>query len=160
MSCSSERYADRICVGPIVLCSFGMRPTDGPSNGSETLSRIQSLADYTIAMLESSFRKRQAQEFLAQLSALHASSSLARERQDGRARGREGGAQPTFSERGQFLRIRLHMRCRSIRHESCLAKATVQAPTKFVQVINLTTAKALGLDVPTSILLRADEVIE
>ena len=35
-----------------------MRPADGPSNGSETLSRIQSLADYTIAMLESSFRKR------------------------------------------------------------------------------------------------------
>src|SRR5207249_11859224 len=31
-----------------------MRPADGPSNGSETLSRIQSLADYTIAMLESS----------------------------------------------------------------------------------------------------------
>src|SRR5260370_27779119 len=36
-----------------------MRPADGPSNGSETLSRIRSLADYTIAMLESSFRKRQ-----------------------------------------------------------------------------------------------------
>ncbi len=40
--------------------SVRMRPTDGPSNGSETLSRIRSLADYTIAMLESSFRKRQA----------------------------------------------------------------------------------------------------
>src|SRR5258708_40283968 len=39
--------------------SVRMRPADGPSNGSETLSRIQSLADYTIAMLESSFRKRQ-----------------------------------------------------------------------------------------------------
>src|SRR5712691_10422438 len=38
--------------------SVRMRPADGPSNGSETLSRIQSLADYTIAMLESSFRKR------------------------------------------------------------------------------------------------------
>src|SRR5262249_40074633 len=36
-----------------------MRPADGPSNGSATLSRIRSLADYTIAMLESSFRKRQ-----------------------------------------------------------------------------------------------------
>src|SRR5947209_16173998 len=35
-----------------------MRPADGPSNGSETLSRIRSLADSTIAMLESSFRKR------------------------------------------------------------------------------------------------------
>jgi hypothetical protein len=35
-----------------------MRPADGPSNGSATLSRIRSLADYTTAMLESSFRKR------------------------------------------------------------------------------------------------------
>jgi hypothetical protein len=38
-----------------------MRPADGPSNGSATLSRIRSLGDYTIAMLESSFRKRQGQ---------------------------------------------------------------------------------------------------
>jgi putative ABC transport system substrate-binding protein len=42
----------------------------------------------------------------------------------------------------------------------CAADLPVQVPVKFEMAVNVKTAKVLGLTVPPSILLRADEAVE
>jgi putative ABC transport system substrate-binding protein len=71
----------------------------------------------------------------------------------------DGGLMTYSADRDEILRGAATYVDRLLRGAK-VSDLPVQYPTKFRLVINLKTAKALGLEVPPSILLRADEVIE
>ena len=72
---------------------------------------------------------------------------------------RDGGLLSLGTDMGPMFRGAAEYVHRII-HGALPRELPVQRPTKFELVINLKTAKALGLTVPPSLLARADEVIE
>jgi putative ABC transport system substrate-binding protein len=71
----------------------------------------------------------------------------------------EGGLISYPANEGESVRS-LSSYVDQILHGTKVGDLSVEFPTRFDLVINLKTAKAIGLTIPESFLLRADEVIE
>jgi putative ABC transport system substrate-binding protein len=92
---------------------------------------------------------------LAELAMKHRLPSLFASRDHAEA----GGLMSYSSDWSDSLR-RIALQVNKILRGAKPADLPVEQPTKFELVINLKTAKALGLTIPQSLLLRADEVIQ
>jgi putative tryptophan/tyrosine transport system substrate-binding protein len=72
----------------------------------------------------------------------------------------EGGFVAYGANLAQLYRDIYALQCVKLLRGAKPADLPIEQPTKFELVINLKTAKALGLTIPESFLVRADQVIE
>ena len=78
----------------------------------------------------------------------------------GRREAAVDGALVSFGSRPRDTYMAAGVQVGRILKGTAPADLPVQLPTIFETIVNLKTAKAMGISIPTSILLRADEVIE